>query len=67
MGRLSANLSSLEHSMQSAHLRRQLTLAGKRLTAFCASLALLQNVFAATPVGEPRLAAPFGVASELIS
>ena len=26
MGRLSANLSSLEHSMQSAHLRRQLTL-----------------------------------------
>ena len=28
---------------------------------------LLQIMFAATPVGEPRLAAPYGVASELIS
>ena len=40
---------------------------GKRLTTICASLSLLQIVFAATPVGEPRLAAPFGVANELIS
>ena len=67
MGRLSANLSSLEHSMQSAHLRRQLTLRESDSLRFVRRFAPSNRVRCHPGGGAKLLAAPSGVASELIS
>ena len=67
MGRLSTNLSSLEHSMQSAHFRRQLTLRESDSLHFARRLRSFKMRSLPPRWGSQVLAAPSGVASELIS